>query len=406
MDITKMKVAGWECRYYGMEHTELERRRDLVREVMDEKAVHVLLAVDMVRGGYFQWLLGAGLSERPTEEILIFPRNGQMTICLTSGCFTDEQQKSYQKVDAVNSQDARFGDAVNVPALYYRYLTEHLGDSRRVGILYPDSLRKNVKDYLEERIPGLEWEDLTEELEKRKAVKSPAEQTILQDMADFHDRLFWTMGCLAIPGRLEGDVVKELRWRAYQMGCGGEDVTRNAVVHFNSAPDRCPAEAAEIFYPGRRIQEGDRISLKVHCVGRDDFYGVLGRCFVLGQACEQTKKDWEALIKVQDYAASLLRPGSTLKEAAEKVNVFREELGLSKDTGNFLYGMGHMAGEAPHLACGADMPLQEGMVLAVAPQLKRKREEPLYCADMYLVSEEETKRLNRFPRTVQEIFIQ
>ena len=324
MDITKMKVAGWECRYYGMPHEELEHRRERIRKVMEEKKVPVVLMVDMIRGNYFQWILGAGMSERPTEEILIFPKKGDMTICITSQCFSDEEHESYKKLDATNSQDARFGDAINVPALYYGDIKKHMDETGRVGILYPDSLRKTVKDYLEQNLPNLEWVDVTAEMEAAKAPKSEEERKILKDMAAFHDRLFGSVAAMAIPGKLEGDLVKELRYRAYQMGCGGEDVTRNAVVFFTSEPDKEGSAAEEILYPGKQIQEGDRLNLKAQCVAYDEFYGALGRCFVLGKASEETKKDNETLVKVQDFAAGLLNPGTSLWEVSRKVQEYRK----------------------------------------------------------------------------------
>ncbi|MDY3917934.1 MAG: M24 family metallopeptidase [Candidatus Limivivens sp.] len=406
MDITKAMVAGWECRYYQMPHKELENRRNAVRRMMEEKELDVLMLIDMVRGGYFQWFLGAGISERPTEEILIFTGKGEMKICLTSECFSDEQQKDYRKIDAVNSQDARFGDAQNVPALYYRYLSDALTRNRKVGILFPDSLRRTVKEYLEEHIPGLTWVDVTHELHVLKAVKSEEERKILRDMADFHDRLFETVGMMAIPGRLEGDLVKELRYRAYQMGCGGEDVTRNAVVWLTSGQDGKKEKLEEAVYPGKRLEEGDRINLKVQCVGYDDYYGILGRSFVLGEASEETKKDWESLVKVQDFAASLLKPGTTLKEAAEKVNGFRKEEGMAEDHSNFLYGVGYLPGEAPNLAYEEEMILQEGMVIAIAPELKKEGAETMYCADLYEITADRAIRMNAYPRKTAEIFIQ
>ncbi|MDO5422109.1 MAG: M24 family metallopeptidase [Eubacteriales bacterium] len=406
MDITKAMVAGWECRYYQMPHTELERRREAVKRLMEEKETDVLMLVDMVRGGYFQWLLGAGLSERPTEEILIFSRTGEMKICLTSECFSDEQQKNYTKVDATNTQDTRFGDAANVPAFYYRYVSEELTEKKRVGIVFPDSLRRTVKEYLEANIPGMAWVDVTHEMNELKAWKSPEERKILRDMADFHDRLFPTVGVLAIPGRLEGDFVKELRYRAYQMGCGGEDVTRNAVVHLTSGQDGRKEKLEEVLYPGKILREGDRLNLKVQCVGYDDYYGVLGRCFVLGEASEETKQNWEKLVKVQDFAASLLKPGTTLAETAAKVQAFRKKQGMPEDASNFLYGVGVQAGEAPHLTYEQTMIVKEGMVLAVAPELKMEGAETMYCADLYEIQENGAVRLNAFPREVEEIFIQ
>ena len=47
-----------------------------------------------------------------------------------------------------------------------------MDDTGRVGILYPDSLRKTVKDYLEQKIPGLEWVDITEEMEAATGMES------------------------------------------------------------------------------------------------------------------------------------------------------------------------------------------------------------------------------------------
>lgn len=406
MDITKMQVAGWECRYYGMPHEELEQRRNRIRAVMERNHVPVMLMVDMVRGNYFQWILGAGLSERPTEEILIFPQKGDMKICITSQCFSDKEQEQYTKVDATNSQDARFGDARNCPALYYGDVQGLMDATGRVGILYPDSLRRTVKEYLEEKLPGLIWVDLTEELEATKAPKSDTEIGILQDMAAFHDRLFGAVKALTIPGMLEGDLVKELRYRAYKMGCGGEDVTRNAVVTLTSEPDGNGGKIKEILYPGKRILEGDRINLKMQCVGYDEFYGALARCFVLGEAGEETKKDQEMLVKIQDFAAEKLVPGTTLKEVAEAVQAYRQELGIAEDTSNFLYGIGCGAFEAPTLTVEPQMPLASGMTFVIAPQLKRPDREAMCCADMYEITENGAARLNHFPRCVQEIFIQ
>ena len=65
-----------------------------------------------------------------------------MTICITSQCFTDEEHASYKKLNATNSQDARFGDAVNVPALYYGDIKKYMDDTGRVGILYRILLEK------------------------------------------------------------------------------------------------------------------------------------------------------------------------------------------------------------------------------------------------------------------------
>ena len=52
---------------------------------------------------------------------------------------------------------------------------------------------------MEQKIPGLEWVDITEEMEAAKAPKSNGERKILKDMAAFHDRLFGSVAAMAIP---------------------------------------------------------------------------------------------------------------------------------------------------------------------------------------------------------------
>lgn len=408
MDISKMMVSGWEGRYYSLSRTELQRRLESARAVMREKEVSVMLVLDMVRGGFFQWFLGAGISERPTEEILIVPSAGQMKICLSQECFTKEQQESYQKLDAVSSQDSREGDAQNVPALYYGDIGEHLknGDTR-VGIVYPDDLRVTVKQYLENHIPGITYVDCTRELNWVKAKKSSEERSILEQTAAQHDRLFGTNPYQLRPGRLEADVVRELRYRACQLGSGGEDMTRNLVVEFTSAPMGEPAVQEPIRYPGRRIQEKDRVNICLQGVFQDNYYGILGRCYTMGPATEQVKHHWQTAIEAQRTGAAALRPGATILEASEAINQYLRQQGCPEDNSTSIYGIAYKIGEIP---CRYDeseqMPLEEGMVLALKPKVYIGEEDPYCCADPYEITKDGARRLTKTSQALVELFIQ
>lgn len=404
MELSNMTVAGWDSRYHSLPVSEINRRRERTKQLLAEKDLPVLLVFDMVRGGYFQWFTGAGLSERPTEEIMIIPREGEVKVVLSQECFSDEQQRDYQKLDATNSQDSRFG-AVNVPALYYGDLLEHLTETdRRVGVVYGDDIRVTVKQYLEAHIPGICFVDVTEELEAVKAVKSPQELSVLEVVAGLHDRLFAAAGYLLRPGRTESDVVRELRYRACQLGAGGEDMTRHLVVDLTSSPMGGPAEAEPLRYPGRRLQKGDRVNLRVQGVFLDDYYGILGRCFSIGEADEETKRLWSCAVGAQEAGAAALRPGATVADAAAAVSRYLTEKGFPEDDTANIYGIAYRIGEAPvRYQASERMSLKPGMVLAVTPKLCVKGQDPFCCADAYRITEEGCVRLTRTSRELSEI---
>ena len=107
----------------------------------------------------------------------------------------------------------------------------------------------------------------------------------------------------------------------------------------------------------------------------------------LEKPVKKRKKDNEALVKIQDFAAELLKPGTSLLEVSRKVQKYRKELGIPEDNSNYLYGIGCGAWEAPTLTEQAEMPLTAGMTVVIAPQLRREGREAMYCADMYEITE-------------------
>jgi len=399
MDITKTMLEVWDGRVHSLSDGEKARRLAAVRKLLEESGASALVAIEMDKGGYYQWLTGACISERPSEEVIVVPPEGRMIMSLTSRLFSDEEQARYRKLDDHKSQDFRDDYTDNVPALHYRYVADHLGPGKKAGFVFLDAIRKNMRDYLFGSIPGLSLVDLTAGMERLKAIKSGEEIAIIEAVAGLHDRLFATAACAIRSGRLESEVVRELRARAYQMGSGGEDVTRTVVVDLSSSPEGDKASVEPLAYPGRRLAHGDRINLFVRCIGYDDYYGALGRCFVIGQPSEETRRLWALAVGAQDAAVGALRTGNRIADAMSAANAYLVENGIEPDESAFVYGMGYLIGEAPCPGTpSADMALEAGMTLAVAPRVSARGMDPFRCADLFLVTPGGARRLTAFPR--------
>lgn len=64
-----------------------------------------------------------------------------------------------------------------------------------------------------------------------------------------------------------------------------------------------------------------------------------------------------------------------------------------------MYGVGLSAAEAPMLNDPSEnIPLQDGMVIFVAPRISRNGFTPLSCGDLYQVKEGGAVRLGNLPR--------
>ncbi len=101
------------------------------------------------------------------------------------------------------------------------------------------------------------------------------------------------------------------------------------------------------------------------------------RTFALGKATSRQKQVLDAVLEVQKFAASIIKPGVLLKDYEQKVETFMggklKELGLIKQASKkavrkyYPHSTSHFLGLDVHDVGGYHQPLDAGMVLTIEP---------------------------------------
>ena len=133
------------------------------------------------------------------------------------------------------------------------------------------------------------------------------------------------------------------------------------------------------------------------------------------QPTKRQKEVFAAVLDVQNYAFSLLKPGVILKEYEEKTLEFMgeklRELGLVKtiETPNvrefYPHSTSHFLGIDPHDAGDYEQPLQEGMILTVEPGIYIKAEQiGIRIEDDVLITTDGCEILsNKIPKDITKL---
>lgn len=367
----------------------LERTQALLRK----SGVRVML-VENALDGNDHWLNDTIPMGMPAAGLTVVPDEGAQL--LISGYHLVPQGKAERLPGLPWSQTS----AQIVSGLSAQDLTELLHGTNRLGVIYPERMRASVYDYLMEQLPDLELVDMTDTYAMVKAVRSPEELEVIQQVTKQCDVIFGAVPSMVRTGLYERDVVGELRRTAYKTGSGGYAVFYQAMVDLFSVSAETQRETAPIFWPGRMLQQGDIVSVRAHISGMNGFYGCLGRCYVLGKASAELQDQWDTAVKAQQLTAAAMVPGSTLEQAGAAAEALIRSQGYEPDLSSSIYALGYWMSEAPMLGHPtAKLPLKAGMVFVVAPGVKKPDGDiAVACADTYVVTDTGAVRLNQSPQ--------
>lgn len=388
---------------------ELDRRIAAVRALMEKMGADLFMAVCPVKNGYGRWLTGTDGPGRPSEGAVLVGKTGDVVTVNGAGLVPRGEKGERNYAMSPGCAGEGFSGYASCEGFSADLMEAMMGDAKGrenpvIAMANTRFLRAELLDYLKENFPKARIQDVTFETEHLRAVKSEKEQEILRQNARMLDKLFAGAGIFLNPQKYERDVVTELRYAAYRLGAGGVDHLISVPVELTSARDGERAENALVF-PGRKLEYGDRVNVKMFAVGNDGYYAGMARSFVLGRPYAHTSDLWKTAVEAQNLAARLLRPGAFAEDAAEEVNAYLQEKGLRRDRKTMIHGVGACVQEPPCVFEKRRMPLEEGMVLYVGPVVDDGRSEPLSCGDLYLVKQEGAVRLTAFPRELMELYV-
>lgn len=230
-----------------------------------------------------------------------------------------------------------------------------------------------------------------------RALKDPEELEALKKAAELGSRGYDYALSLLKEGITELQVAKELE--VFWLRQGGDALAFNPIIAFGantSIPHYSPAEVP--------LKSGQPILLDIG-VTLKDYHSDMTRVVFLGEPDERMKQLYQLVLKGQELALSLCRPGvsvGTLDQAVR--DLFAEEGLADKFTHSLGHGIGLEVHEAPLLRSApphGETLLRPHMVITIEPGLYLEGVGGVRIEDTVAITEDGYHNLTNRPKKLQ-----
>ncbi len=383
---------------------ELQRRWRAVRAAMREHGIDSLVvqnSSDWV-GGYIRWF-----SNQPATNgypsSLVFPLEEAMSF-IEQGPFGGLREASEEEARATGI--ARRLSTPSYPSVGYTgaYDAEIAAQelrrcgARRVGLVAPAAMYHSFGRSLRDLLEGAEFIDATDMVDRIKAVKSPEERACIGQVAAMQDEVLRRVREFVRPGLKDFEVAAYAQYVGQQLG------SEQGIFLCSSAPWGQAASFRPRAMQGRTLERGDVYSLLIENNGAGGYYTELSRIFVLGPVPQELRDAHAAVLEVQRFALSLLKPGASCREIADELNAHLRAHNLPEERRLSVHGMGYDMVERPLIRHDEDMRIEPHMAIVCHPGILNSRMF-VHNTDVYLIEAGgPSECLHRTPKQIFTIY--
>jgi Xaa-Pro aminopeptidase len=381
---------------------EMTRRWDAVRKLMRERGIQALVAyhTEDWLGGHARWF-----TDIPTHNgygrTIVFHADDLMTI-VEQGKFDSRRALAGKDVYHRGVGEIRntpFFSSVRYTTGYHAEIVREVIKERgykTIGFVLPETMPHKLVNAITEGFEGLKVIDITEQIDRLIAIKSPEELELLRRSAEMQDAVFAKVVKEIKPGMRDVDVT------AMAYGYGWTQGSSQGIYLGGSAPVGKPSFLMGRHFQDRTLQKGDHMTFLVEVNGPGGYFTEVGRTIVLGKASQELKDNFAATVEAQDYSASLLKPGASCRDIAKAHDEFMKGKGLPPELRLYSHGQGYDMVERPLIRIDEPMSIEPGMCLAVHPGFETPNLFVMVC-DNYIVSGNATDRIHKTERKIFEV---
>ncbi|WP_313805221.1 M24 family metallopeptidase [Sphingobium sp.] len=366
-----------------MPMSELSRRWALVQARLKERNLDalVILGSDDFLGGYVRWLIDRPAYNAYHLAIICYP-DDLMTIIehgpLGGSRTGDGSDPDYPGVGEV-LQTSAFRSIHYLHGAEGELVSSALRrrDCRRIGMAGMGGMPHRFVSIIAD-IPGIEISDMTDDLDRMKAIKSAAEIFEIRKTAAMQDEIFRHVLENARPGMRDCDIVAIAQAEGRRLGSEG------GVFFCGSAPRGEPAPFRLNHWQMRTINPGDPVTLLIENNGPGGYYTELGRTIVFGKAPSKLLDAFEIARQAQLATLARMTPGAACAEIADAHDRFLEGHGLAPERRLYAHSQGYDVVESPLVRADEPGHVEAGMNMAVHPHFI-DRHACGYICDNYVI---------------------
>jgi Xaa-Pro aminopeptidase len=230
-------------------------------------------------------------------------------------------------------------------------------------------------------------------VEGLRAVKSADELDCIARGAAMTDQVYEWLADEGLAGRNERELAWEVAMRFRELGAEGPSFV----------PIVASGEHGALPHGRPRDVEIERGTLVVIDIGAlvDGYCSDCTRTFTSGPVDGEMREVYELVLRAQEAALALVRPGTPCAEVHEAARRMIAEAGYGE---HFRHGTGHGVGlavhEEPRLRAGAEGVLEPGNVVTVEPGVYLPGRFGVRIEDLVVVTEGGHDVLSKFPKSL------
>jgi len=365
-------------------NAELDRRWTAVRAAMAEQGVDALVVQsnnDWL-GGHAKWLTDHPATNGYPKTV-VFHANDWMTV-------VDMGPRGGRRKLGGNDEVHRgVGEILTTPAFTsVAYTDEYqaelvVSDIKRrrykaVGIAGGGALPHKFMTRVERDLAPAAIVDMTEAIDRLKAVKSPEEIVAIRKAAHMQDEIFSRLLAKVKPGMRDTDITALAQYEGRLLG------SEQGLFLGTSAPLGVRSGFADRYQQGRTLKAGEHFTVLIENNGPGGFYTELARTMVFGKATQQLQDGFAAMKAAQDHTLSLIKPGASCRDIAAAHDDYMRSRNFPPELRLYCHGQGYDLVERPLVRTDETMTLAAGMNLAVHPGYETDAMFAVIC-DNYLV---------------------
>jgi Xaa-Pro aminopeptidase len=362
----------------------MNRRWALARKVMAAAGVDALImhAREDWMGGYVRWFTDTPAMNGYPRTV-IFYADAPMTVVemgafgtlrdlagkdpAARGVGTVHGTPSFVSIHATLDYDAELVTAD---------LARH--GVKSVGVLAGGAMPHSLIQMLAQNLPNVATQDVTDALDRVKAIKSAHEIELIKATAALQDQVFAETCDFIRPGITDRDVM------AHAEAVGRNLGSDQGIYLGCSAQMGTPSRFAGRHFQSRELSMDDHLSMLIEINGPGGIYLEIARTMVLGDADDHLLAAFENVRAAQDYSLSLMKPGAAPAEIAAKHDAWMMDHDLPPEIRLYAHGQGCEMVERPLIRKDETMPLAQDMLLAVHPGYDDGRVFAVIC-DNYMI---------------------
>ena len=353
---------------------ELERRWAATRAAMARAGLDCLIAQNsnMFLGGYVRWLADTPAYNGYTVTV-IFPADEGMTIISHGAKQAPGDPPLYSAASAgiQRRMTANYFRSVHYTDTYdAEQAIEALKPRRykQIGLVGRGSISAAFADYLRANLPGVEFVDSSDLVDRVMVPKSEWELARIRETAALQDRALAHIVEWTAPGKTEHQMYAEL-WRiGYEWG------TEAGLILIGSAPmGQANPLLSPTYYANRTFQAGDAIALLFEVNGPGGLYTELARPLTIGTPTDELLAASQDAVTAQQLTVAKLVPGAQCPDIVKAHNVWMVAHGWPAENRLYAHGQGYNLVERPLIREDEPMPIQEHMNITVHPFVANDR---------------------------------